>query len=135
MSGILTQHQALYDQWLARALETVEKEKQSVLDNDPSEFGVGYGRGYAHACQSIMAELVCLAETFHLASLRSDREPNVQTMTDAELVAELNRCAFHFDRRGEHGGSPGEYWAERAMEIETLQRRRAAVSENPEPTP
>ena len=60
---------------------------------------------------------------------RANAEWRAADLTDAELVAELERCAQKFAGRDEGGGgSPGEQWAERAMEIETEQRRRAGAA-------
>lgn len=54
-------------------------------------------------------------------------------MTDDEIAAELAcvdaRIAKGF---GEHGGSPGEWWYERADELVLAQTRRAALREPPE---
>lgn len=41
-----------------------------------------------------------------------------------ELEAEYAAAAAKFDNRGEHGGSPGEFWAERMDEIDHERKRR-----------
>ena len=57
-----------------------------------------------------------------------------QEMTDEQIASELAQREAEWDRlwvvieeSGGHGGSPGEGLAERMDELETEQRRRAAL--------
>lgn len=47
-------------------------------------------------------------------------------LDDIALEQEIEFAAEKFANRGEHGGSPGEYWAERMDEIEAEQKRRVS---------
>jgi hypothetical protein len=46
-------------------------------------------------------------------------------LDDIELEQQYQFAADKFDNRGEHGGSPGEYWAERMDEIDQERKRRS----------
>lgn len=46
-------------------------------------------------------------------------------LDNTELEQQYKFAADKFDRRGEHGGSPGEFWAERMDEIDQERKRRA----------
>lgn len=53
-------------------------------------------------------------------------------MTAEQLDEAERHCSAMFDQRGEHGGSPGEFWAEALMEINTARKRLTPTTE---PTP